>query len=328
MKSVLTLLLFLFSNLTTASLEKCLKQIPENLPHKLSQTCLYKDINHNIVYSQYMKFTPKYPLYTDGMDKNRWIYIPGNSKIDVADVENWNFPKGTILFKEFSTNGLKLETRVLYKFNSGLSIKNWKWATYIWSKDQDEAHLVTKGARNVLGTIHTIPTSGQCFACHRGSKDIVLGFGAIQLSYADSNAKPKEVYLNSLIKKEVFKQKLKAFYKIPAKNDIERKALGYMHGNCSHCHNQDHPMGGLGMHLKSKTAFLKRSDHDAIKTTIGVPTRGFYQADFRVEAGIAEDSALYIRLNSNQRGIQMAPIGKSTIDHKGVKIFKEWIENL
>jgi len=328
MKIFITLLSILFSSLTFASLQKCLNKLPEELPQKLSKTCLFEDMNHQKIYSEYMKFTPKYPLFTDGMEKRRWIFIPGNKKIGVSDVDNWNFPAGTILFKEFSTGGLILETRALYKFKTGPSIRNWKYATYMWNKEQTEATLVTKGARNVLGTIHNIPSQGQCFACHRGSKDLVLGFSAIQLSYSDANAKPKEVYLSSLVKTGTFSQQIKSFYKIPANSEVERKALGYMHGNCSHCHNQDHPMGGLGMHLKSKTTFLNRSEHDAIKSTVGVPTRGFFQADYRVEAGNSVESALYMRLNSNQRGIQMAPIGKSKIDHKGLKIFKEWIESL
>jgi hypothetical protein len=328
MKIFFILFILSFLDLASASLQNCLDKLPEELPQKLSQACLFEDMNHKQIFGEYMKFTPKYPLYTDGMDKRRWIFIPGNKKIDATDVDNWNFPVGTILFKEFSTAGLILETRVLFKFKSGLSIRNWKWATYMWNKKQTEALLVTKGSRNVLGTIHTIPSRGQCFSCHRGSKDQVLGFGAIQLSYADANAKPKEVYLNSLIKSGRFSQNIKPFYKIPANNETERKALGYMHGNCSHCHNQNHPMAGLGLHLKTRTTIKDRSEHDAIKTTVGIPTRGFYQADYRVLSGNAEDSALYMRLNSIQRGIQMAPIGKSTIDHSGVKIFKDWIESL
>lgn len=328
----LLLLLFIFIGIdhsANANIDHCLKKWDqEKVPQTLSETCLYKDINHKLVYSDYMTFIPKYPLFTDGMEKQRWIYIPKNKKIDVDDVDNWNFPQGTILFKEFSKNGIILETRVLYKAKVSMSTSSWKWATYMWNINQTNAKLVTRTVRNVLGTIHTIPSRGHCFSCHRGAKDMVLGFGAIQLSYLDSNSRPKGQYLKGLIDSNRTLGEIKSYYKIPAKNENERKALGYMHANCSHCHNQNHPMGGLGMHLKSKTSFKSRSEHEAIKTTIGVYTRGFYQADFRVEASNSEDSAIYMRLNSTQRGVQMAPIGKSTIDHDGVKIIKDWIDGL
>lgn len=328
MKSIALVIILFIVNTANASIESCLKKLPSELPDKLSSLCLFKDINHKLVYPEYLSFTPRFPLYTDGMDKKRWIYIPKGKLVDTTDVDNWNFPKGTILFKEFSTKGLILETRVMYKIASGMSIKNWKWATYQWNKKQNEAQRVDRGVRQVLGTIHNIPANRQCFACHRGSKDMVLGFAAIQLSNTDPNSPTKQSYLKTLIDKQLITSNIKPFYKVPARNEQERKALGYLHGNCSHCHSKDHPMGGLGMHLKLKANTKTSNEHEAIKTTINVPTRGFYLTDFRVNPNNIQDSALYIRLNSIQSGIQMAPIGKSTIDHQGVKVLKDWIESL
>lgn len=322
-------ILLLIANVSYANIDKCIKKWNGQIPKLLSKTCLYLSIPHNYINHEVMAFTPKYPLYTDGMNKKRWIYLPNGTQIDNSDLSNWNFPKGTVLWKEFNTNGKKLETRMLYKTSEAPTKSSWQYATFLWRDDQRDADYLTKGASNVLGTIHDIPRLGSCVPCHMGNKDIVRGFDPIQLSFTDANAAKDEIYLKTLIKNNVFTHKMKDYYKIPAKSVTERKALGYMHGNCAHCHNENHGAGrNVGLLLKVKPTHKKRDDLDSIKTTINVHTTSFHQRDYRIVPNDPIESAIFHRLKSKTPGIMMAPIGRKTIDQYGVKTIEAWINSL
>src|SRR6185436_16483473 len=75
------------------------------LPRLLSQTGL-KD-------PRVVGFTPRYPLWTDGAEKQRFIRVPDGTAVEAADVEHFTFPIGTQLWKHFSFGGRKIETRYI-----------------------------------------------------------------------------------------------------------------------------------------------------------------------------------------------------------------------
>lgn len=321
--------MILFSINAQANMKKCLKKWNGTIPKQLSKTCLYKSLQHDQINSEILAFTPKYPLYTDGMDKRRWIYLPSGTQINNSDLDNWNFPKGTVLWKEFSTKGQKLETRILVKKSETTGRSAWDFATFKWKIDQTDADYITEGARDVNGTVHDIPKLSRCFPCHTGTSDIVRGFDPIQLSFTDANANSNEVYLKSLIKSKTFSHKMNEYFKIPARDEVERKALGYMHGNCGHCHNEQHGAGrNVGLLLKVKPSHKTRADLDSIKTTVNVHTSFYNNLDYRIIPNNSVDSAIYHRLNSNQRGTMMAPIGRELIDTDGVEKIDNWINSL
>jgi predicted neuraminidase len=60
-------------------------------------------------------YRPKYELWSDGSTKQRFIYLPPNTQIDTTNPDRWAFPQGTRLYKTFSIDGLRLETRVSEK---------------------------------------------------------------------------------------------------------------------------------------------------------------------------------------------------------------------
>jgi len=60
-----------------------------------------------------LEFTPRYPLWSDGMDKRRWLHLPAGTAIDKADADAWDFPRGARAWKEFSRDGKRVETRFI-----------------------------------------------------------------------------------------------------------------------------------------------------------------------------------------------------------------------
>src|SRR5688572_31053294 len=58
-------------------------------------------------------------LWADGATKRRWLFLPDGAQIDSADPDHWRFPAGTRLWKEFTRDGVRVETRIMHKTGDG-----------------------------------------------------------------------------------------------------------------------------------------------------------------------------------------------------------------
>src|SRR5690606_34275934 len=93
--------------------------LPEGLPKRLSETGLYRDIRKGELAEGVRFYVPRFELWTDGAEKRRWIALPPGTRIDTSDMEDWQFPVGTKLWKEFVRDGVRVETRLLQKTGPG-----------------------------------------------------------------------------------------------------------------------------------------------------------------------------------------------------------------
>ena len=76
--------------------------LPTSAPEHLADTGLYADFALRTPAPGVLTFAPQYPLWTDGAAKRRWISLPPGEAIDATDIDNWQFPIGTRLWKEFA----------------------------------------------------------------------------------------------------------------------------------------------------------------------------------------------------------------------------------
>src|SRR5688572_2816567 len=72
------------------------------LPQRLSEAGLFVAGSTTEIRPELLTFSPQYPLWSDGAVKRRWIYLPPGSFIDAKQPDEWEFPRGTQLWKEFS----------------------------------------------------------------------------------------------------------------------------------------------------------------------------------------------------------------------------------
>jgi hypothetical protein len=107
-----------------------------------------------------IEFAPRYPLWSDGMDKRRWIHIPAGAAIDKSDADAWEFPRGTRAWKKFSRDGAPNETRLIERLPDG----SWRYLTYAWNAAGTEATLAPEEGIRERG----IPSRADCLACHEG----------------------------------------------------------------------------------------------------------------------------------------------------------------
>jgi hypothetical protein len=123
--------------------------------------------------------------------------------------------------------------------------------------------------------------------------------------------------------------------RIAARTARERAALGYLHGNCSSCHNADGPLQRLGLHLHwplggEAGADLAAGDTlpPAIATTRDVTSR-FVRPGLgvRVAPGAAAHSMLVHRLRATDPLAQMPPFGRHLADAFALDLIAGWIDH-
>ena len=297
------------------------------LPCALSQTGLYTADMVTLA-EGVRAYAPRFELWSDGALKKRWIALPPSSKIDTSDMDYWAFPVGTKLWKEFTRDGVRVETRLIEKQPSG----SWYTVAYQWRSDQKEADAVPNGVVDASGTSHDIPNSDQCLTCHSQIPDKVLGFSAIQLSHeAVPPADALAWNVTSLVAEERLTQPPPAGLGVPG-TDLDQRFFGYLHANCGHCHNLKgtaNSQTGLDMWLKvadSTGPLTAVSVYKAILNTDIAWLDGEHpNAPKRVAPGSLPNSAVYQRFIEKGQVWSMPPLGTELVDPVAKKLMEDWI---
>src|SRR5262245_42738978 len=105
----------------------------EAIPERLSETGLFADVLMATVADGVRADQPRVEPWRDGATKRRWMLVPPGTAIDTSDPDNWNFPAGTKIWKEFTRDGVRVETRLLFKHGDA-----WTPVAYVW-RSSDEA---------------------------------------------------------------------------------------------------------------------------------------------------------------------------------------------
>jgi len=314
---------------------------PVRPPQRLADTGLYLAGRIGTVDPRNRSFAPQYPLWSDGLAKRRWIYLPQGSAIDGSAEHEWRFPVGTRLWKEFSLGDRKVETRLLWK----ASAEGWVFATYVWNEDGSEAILAPdEGVPSVSevrpGRRHDIPSRDDCAACH-GSAPAArpLGFNALQLSTdRDPNAihgeplQPGMLTLASLVGERLLMHSRSDLLtrppRIRTRSSATRAVLGYLAANCSMCHNGNGEIAALGPTIRYGALV---EDGDAVaRSLVGQATRWQVPglpdgSSVLVHPGSPERSAVLARMRSRSPSSQMPPLGTVVRDQTAVDAIASWI---
>lgn len=314
------------------------------LPRLLQDTGLYQPDGSGRLRAGLLSFTPQYPLWSDGTDKRRWLWLPPGSFIDARDADAWSFPRGTRLWKEFSYQGRPVETRFIERGRDG----RWRFASYVWNAAGTEAVLAPARGIAALpvqgapGGRYAIPSRTDCLACHGSTAVPVLGASALQLS-PDRDplapaAKPldaAQVDLRALVARGWLRglpaRLLEQPPRIPADNPVERATLGYLHGNCAHCHNTTPQRAPLPVTLAQRAGDPVVARTEVLRSLMHAPSR-YQPAGTREQARIAipgepDRSVLVQRMASRDPRVQMPPLGTHIPDPEGLALVQRWIRN-
>ena len=273
------------------------------------------------------RFAPMYPFWSDGARKERYLFLPANTKIDTSDPDAWNFPEGTRLWKTFERDGTHVETRMLYK--TGPEPWDWDMAVYAPRDDRGESVKLALGKRNVAGTDHDIPAPSTCVTCHSsGEKRKPLGITAIQLPWdADGG-----LSLSALKGLDLLTDPPTTRYAIPG-DPVAQTALGYFDTNCGSCHYEGSTYVTdkvpLRMNLTTDTLSSVEATN-VYRTAIGQePHLDGMGTEIYVHPGDPSRSFVFRRMAVRDKGIwQMPPLATEVPDEDGLARIREWIVSL
>ena len=316
---------------------------PGRPPRRLADTGLYAAGEPGVVDPANRFFAPQYPLWSDGMTKRRWIHLPPGSTVDATNANAWDFPVGTRLWKEFSLNGRKVETRMLWKASGS----NWTFASYVWNEDGTDAVLAPdEGVPGVVevapGRRHSIPAAADCVACHGTGHTGPLGFTALQLSTdRDPNAihgeplRPEMLTLRNLLEEGRLEPMRSEWLTDPPRirtsSPATRAVLGYLAANCAMCHNGSNEIAVLGPSFDSADLL---TDGDAVARSL-IDRPSAWQVPGQapgtsvlVHAGAPDLSALLVRMRSRSPSSQMPPLGTVVRDQLAVDAIARWVAGI
>jgi hypothetical protein len=323
--------------------DECAQQIADALdgqPDSLECTGLYSNFASKAIAKGVRPYAPASPLWSDGSEKERWVYLPAGKKIDTSDMAKWVFPEGTKLFKQFSVGGKRIETRIYEKREATGS---WAHATYVWSSDGSSATRVTGGMSVTLsgnlgtftgGKIYHVPAQRDCNECHDGQAEQVLGFEAVSLGLPGATG----VTLKSLVDDKLLTT-------APARSELmigddgtgaAAPALAWLHINCGmSCHNERSDATGqlTMMYLELDPAQLdgrSAKEFDAWKTTVGVAAKTQrWVGRKRIAPGNPAGSLLYTLITSRAgKNDQMPPLATTVVDTMHNAQVQTWISKL
>jgi hypothetical protein len=234
----------------------------------------------------------------------------------------WQFPAGTRLWKEFQVDGRRMETRLLEKQSD--EPEDWLAVSYAWDAAQTDAVQLPAGGKDVLGTSHDIPSADQCWGCHGGTRSHVLGFSAIQLAH---EAPEGELTLQRLGDEGLLTQVPAGTPTIPGTSS-ERAALGYLHANCGHCHNQERParQGTRCYDPERRFDLLLRVGR--LGSVFDTPAYSTALEQIVHPGESPEHSELFKRVAKTAAEGGMPPLAKERVDDEGVAVLREWILHL
>jgi hypothetical protein len=297
-------------------------------PATLAETGLCVDAACTQISPGILEYEPEYALWSDAASKRRWIQLPAGSQIDTSDMDLWQFPEGTKLWKEFTSGTTRVETRILQKI--GPDPTEWYVVSFAWNEAQDEALAVPLGVEDALGTSHDIPSRSDCRRCHDRLEGKALGFQAILLDHDGPGLTLDDLVAQDLLTVEPTEVGGGEYFPLPG-TAVEQAALGYLHVNCGNCHNPGSDVQNtVAVDWRLRVGTLASvAGTPAYTTAVGVaPTLTNVTATSILEPGDITQSSAYLRMNTTQAAVQMPPEGRETIDTAGAATLQAWIEAL
>lgn len=306
------------------------------LPGELRCTGLYSNWDQRALRCGVTAYAPAYELWSDGAAKQRYVWLPPGSTIDVSNPDDWDYPVGTRFWKEFYVGpegSQKLgETRFLVRAEVG-----WLYTAYVWNEEGTQATQINEGVSDLFGTGHTVPSREQCKTCHNGREEFILGWDFIMLGPGATG-----VTAQALADAGQLSEFDSAYLNATVPGDaIEQAALTYLHANCGvSCHNTTldataNPSGlYLRLELDALDSVLSTGAAAGINHLPGPnamfsdlpdqPTEPYY--DLRPLD--PERSLVLARMMFRGSETAMPPIGTHVAHQAGIDMVRAWIESM
>ncbi len=279
-------------------------------------------------------FEPAAELWSDGATKRRWLTVPDNQTVTLDASGDFEFPPGSVLIKEFSLFGRKIETRFLVRQTND---DRWAGYTYEWNDAGTDAALVAEiGDEKDWGTapndqLWHYPGRSQCFRCHNVVDKVTLGPEAAQLNHAieypstgrtaNQMATLEHIGLVDTTNDPAPWASLASI--ADESRTVAERARSYLHANCSICHRPNGPTF-TASDMRFSTAFAEMNicGQQPSISDMGEPTSRL------LLPGDATRSQVYMRPASTNAAYRMPPLATDIPHAQALEVLAAWIESI
>jgi hypothetical protein len=248
------------------------------------------------------------PFWSDGADKQRYLFLPRGTGLEILPDGDLEVPYGSVLVKNFAHQGRLFETRFYVRHEDG----EYSGYSYAWRADGSDAELVESTRRGQVGELDWIfPGPDACHQCHTAAAGRTLGLELAQLDVPGQ--------LERLVGLGVLERPAAGVQPLSiTEGSLEERARAYLHVNCSGCHRPQGPgRGALDLRYQVPLA----------DSGVCEPSVLSVNGSVLVVPGHADASPLFQRLSQRGAG-SMPPLATLRVDSEGAGVVAAWIEGM
>lgn len=290
-----------------------------------------------------LPFEVRSPLFSDFAGKSRFMVVPEGERVAVGAGEDWDYPPGTTLIKNFffdldrrdgdAGDHRLIETRLLELRGEG-----WVPSTWVWNEDQTDAFPLDIGDRITVEWIdeageiveqpYEIPSLDHCASCHERDDEMTfLGPFTHQLNFPVERDGQTVEQLAWLVEQGAIEDvgdpgDLPAMVDPMGTDELDARARAYLHANCAHCHRDGGGAGVSGLWLTYWEPSPLHLGICKIPAAAGAGTGG---RAFDIVPGAPDDSILVFRIESLDPDIKMPELPTRLLHPDGIALLREWI---
>ncbi|WP_235927732.1 SO2930 family diheme c-type cytochrome [Sandarakinorhabdus rubra] len=287
------------------------------------------------------RYTLNTPLFSDGAEKDRYVWMPPGTSARYRASGALAFPVGTVIVKRFafpadlrqSARDLRpVETRLLIHRANG-----WAALSYV---EEDGAAVLKRAGKRIAVTVigqdgkplaidYAVPNQNQCKQCHQAGEAITpIGPTAGNLNGGLDGAGPNQL-MQWAARGRLAGLPATGVPRLARWDDrsepLERRARAYLAVNCGHCHDRAGFASNSGLYLNPEET---TPAHLGIFKRPVAAGRGSGGRNFSIVPGDPDGSILLHRMESREPGIMMPQFGRSLVHEEGVALIRQWIASL
>lgn len=295
--------------------------VVQGLGATLKETGCLDPSNPEVPPSGAVRYTVNAPLWSDGAEKERWLYVPKDKKITIGADGDFDVPAGSVAVKTFAIGKKRIETRLFVRYED----ETWAGYSYEWNDEQTDATLLTGAKTKALegGGTWYFPSRADCFACHTPVAGFTLGLETRQLDRMEEG-KNQLARFADLLASPTLPAGLSPLVAVDAPGATdEARARSYLHANCAMCHREGSGSGGAQIDLRVERSFA------ATKTCNVAPQVGdLGVANAKIVApGDPSRSTLSLRMRTLDQE-RMPNVATRVVDEKATLAVERWIVSL
>lgn len=315
---------------------------------KLSDYGLFDDLEKQTLSAGVIPYELNALSYLDGARQESFVFVPPGQAATYQSENALSFPVGSVLIQnlwfpaetdEASREKRYLETRLLLHNTDG-----WTAVPYSWNDEGTDADRVvignktpvtrTTSSHNPHSFTFLTPNMNECKNCHV-NEDVMSPMGVTaanlnRMTEVDGAEINQLEYWQQIGLLEGLPEDRSRIPQIPDWSDessatVERRARSWLDVNCSHCHNPRGAASTSGLDLTYEQSQPVRFGVYKPPVAAG---RGSQGLKFSILPQKPDESFLIRRIGSTELGVMMPPLGRTTVDHDGVALLRQWIAEM